>query len=126
MEFAFVGHPVASLRRARAFYEDVLKLPAPDVLGGRLDGDRGFLEYQVGSGTLAVTTDWSNGLPPEFPSTGLVLEVEDFPEAIRHITDCGVAFELGPFEGPTCSIAVIADPDGNKIGIHKRRELPSP
>lgn len=66
-EFAFVGHPVASLRRARAFYENVLRLPVPEVLGGRLDGDRGFLEYQVGSGTLAVTTDWNDGEQPASP-----------------------------------------------------------
>lgn len=123
-EFAFVGHPVASLRRSRAFYEKVLRLPPPSVLGGKLEDDRGFLEYQIGSSVLAVTTDWSDGQKPEYPSTGLVLEVENFQEAVLHITDCGIPFELGPFDGPTCSIAVIADPDGNKIGIHKRREQP--
>lgn len=31
-EFAFVGHPVVSLKRAREFYEKVLRLPEPKVL----------------------------------------------------------------------------------------------
>lgn len=120
-DFAFVGHPVSSLKRAREFYETVLRLPVPNGLDGDLNGDRGFLEYQVGMSTLAITTTWTDGQRPEVPSGGLVLEVDDFAAAIEHIKKCGVPFELGPFEGPGCSIAVIADPDGNQIGIHKRK-----
>lgn len=120
-DFAFVGHPVADLQRARTFYETVLRLSPPAVLSGDLNGPRGFLEYSIGENTLAITTDWSDGQPPESPSVGLILEVEDFAEAIRHIEECGISFALGPFEGPTCSIALIADPDGNTIGIHKRK-----
>ena len=40
---------------------------------------------------------------------------------IQHIRTHGIKFPLGPFEGSGCSIAVIADPNGNKIGIHKRK-----
>lgn len=121
MEFAFVGHPVANLQRARKFYEEVLRLPKPRAIDGTLDSDAGMLEYEIGPHTLAITTAWTDGKPPEEPSGGLVLEVEDFEAAIRHIRDHGVPFDLGPFEGPGCSIAVIADPDGNRIGIHKRK-----
>lgn len=120
-EFAFVGHPVSSLRQARAFYETVLRLPIPNVIDGTLDADHGMLEYEIGPHTLAITTAWTDGQRPEQPSIGLILEVEDFQEAIAQIQAQGIAFELGPFEGPGCSIAVIADPDGNKIGIHRRK-----
>ena len=120
-EFAFVGHPVSSLQGARQFYEEVLQLPKPSVIDGNLDSDRGMLEYEIGPHTLAITTAWTDGKPPEQPSSGLVLEVDDFQEAIQHIKDCGVPFELEPFEGSGCYIAIIADPDGNKIGIHKRK-----
>ncbi len=120
-EFAFVGHPVANLRRARKFYEEVLRLEPPNVLQGTLDSEQGFLEYEIGPHTLAITTTWSGGKPPEEPSAGLVLEVDDFWEAIAHIESCQATFDLGPFEGPNCSIAVISDPDGNRIGIHKRK-----
>jgi predicted enzyme related to lactoylglutathione lyase len=120
-EFAFVGHPVESLRRARLFYEKVLGLPEPKAIDGRLEGDQGFLEYEIGPHTLAITTTWTGGKPVDEPSSGLVLEVEDFAEAMRHLEENCVEFEMGPFEGPACSIAVILDPDGNRIGIHKRR-----
>lgn len=120
-EFAFVGHPVASLRRARKFYEEVLCLAAPKVIDGDLEGDIGMLEYEIGPHTLAITTTWTDGNPPEVPGGGLVLEVENFQEAVEHLNRLGVYLELGPFEGDSCSIAVITDPDGNRIGIHKRK-----
>lgn len=120
-EFAFVGHPVSSLQRARKFYEEVLRFPTPRVIDGKQDSDMGMLEYEIGPHTLAITTAWTDGQPPEKPSGGLMLEVENFQEAIEHIRTHGISFDLGPFEGPGCSIAVIADPDGNTIGIHKRK-----
>ncbi|BCX48164.1 glyoxalase/bleomycin resistance protein/dioxygenase [Haloferula helveola] len=120
-EFAFVGHPVASLQRARRFYEQVLRLPVPSAIDGTLDGDAGMLEYEIGPHTLAITTAWSDGGPPEQTAFGLVLEVEDFQAAVDHIRSCGVEFCLGPFEGSGCFIAVIADPDGNHVGIHQRK-----
>ena len=120
-EFAFVGHAVADLQRARTFYEEVLKLPKPKALNGSLDGERGFLEYEIGPHTLAITTAWTDGKSPEEPGTGLVLEVDDFEAAVRHIRACGVEFELGPAEQDICFIDVISDPDGNKIGIHQRK-----
>lgn len=119
-EFAFVGHGVASLRQARKFYEEVLGLPTPQVIDGTLDGDFGMLEYGIGPHILAITTAWTGGKPPEHPSRGLVVEVDDFAKAMEHLHTHGVPFELGPFEGPSCSIAVILDPDGNRIGIHQR------
>ena len=106
-EFAFIGHPVSSLQRARQFYEEVLRFPKPNVIDGSLDSDRGMLEYEIGPHTLAITTAWSDGERPEQPSSGLVLEVEDFQTAIEHIKGYGIRFDLGPFEGPVCSIAVI-------------------
>jgi extradiol dioxygenase family protein len=120
-EFAFVGHPVSSLRQARKFYEDVLRLTPPNVIDGALDSDSGMLEYEIGPHTLAITTAWTDEKRPEQPSSGLVLEVENFQEAVEHLRARGVEFELGPFEGESCSIAVVLDPDGNKIGIHKRK-----
>ena len=99
----------------------MLRLPKPNVIDGALESDTGFLEYEVGPHTLAITTAWTKSKPPEQPSGGLTLEVEDFQEAIEHIRAHGVRFELGPAEGSICFIAVITDPDGNRIGIHKRK-----
>lgn len=120
-EFAFIGHPVASLQRARKFYEEVLGFPTPNAIDGTVDSERGMLEYEIGPHTLAITTAWTEGTRPERPSGGLVLEVESFARAIEHLKAQKIEIELGPFEGTSCSIAVITDPDGNRIGIHKRK-----
>lgn len=116
--FAFIGHPVQDLQRARDFYERVLGFPPPTVIDGSLNAPLGWLEYEIGPHVLAITTSWENGQPPRNPSSGLVLEVEDFHAAIDHLRAHRIPLEMGPFEGRTCSIAVILDPDGNRIGLH--------
>lgn len=119
-EFAFVGHPVESIQRARKFYEGVLGFPEPVAFGeSDIHADIGWLEYNIGPHTLAITTAWSDAKPVEVPSGGLVLEVEDFEAALETLKEHGIEPFLGPFSIPNCSIVVIKDPDGNVIGLHK-------
>ena len=109
----FVGIPVTDLKRARAFYEDVLGLRTSDEMMGEK-----WIEYAVGDDTLAianVSDTWS----PSDQGTGAALEVEDFDQAIDRLKDRHVGFAAEPFETPCCHIAVIQDPDGNKLMIHK-------
>jgi len=47
------------------------------------------------------------------------LEVEDFNEAIKWLKDRDVPFSTEPYESPCCHMAIIQDPDGNKLIIHK-------
>ncbi|MEP7078137.1 MAG: hypothetical protein ABI795_03840 [Chthoniobacterales bacterium] len=48
--------------------------------------------------------------------------MEDFDAAIAELRSAEVKFFWEPFESPVCHIAVVQDPDGNKIGIHKLRD----
>ena len=109
----FVGIPVTDLERAREFYEGVLGLEVSDeMMGGK------WIEYAVGDDTLAIANvgdEWT----PSDQGTGAALEVEDFDEAIRRLKDRHVRFAAEPFETPCCHMAVIQDPDGNKLFIHK-------
>ncbi len=57
-EFAFVGHPVASLRRAREFYEEVLRFPEPNVLDGALDSDDGMVIGSVFTSGRRINDMW--------------------------------------------------------------------
>jgi predicted enzyme related to lactoylglutathione lyase len=41
--------------------------------------------------------------------------VEDFDEAIKQLRNQGVPFAAEPFETPCCHMAVVQDPDGNKL-----------
>jgi predicted enzyme related to lactoylglutathione lyase len=101
------------LKRARAFYEDVLGLRTSDeMMGGK------WIEYAVGDDTLAIA-NVSDTWTPSDQGTGAALEVEDFDRAIDRLKDRRVRFAAEPFETPCCHMAVIQDPDGNKLMIHK-------
>ena len=108
----FVAIPVTDIKRARSFYEEVLGLkPSEEMMQGR------WIEYDVGDDTLAIA-NVSDTWTPSDQGTGAALEVEDFDETIRRLKDRHVRFAAEPFETPCCRMAVIQDPDGNKLMIH--------
>lgn len=116
VEIAFTGFPVTNLKRAREFYEGVLGLKVSHLFG---DETKAWIEYDIGAGTLSI----GNGLPEWKPNPGggsVGLEVADFDSAIQRLKASQVTFYHEPMETPVCRIAVVADPDGNSICIHKR------
>ena len=118
-EIAFTGYPVTDLKRARHFYESVLGLKPSKVFG---DEKSAWIEYDIGANTLAI----GNGAPDWKPSSGgaaVALELEDFPSTVAALKNSGVPFRFEPMETPVCHMAVITDPDGNSLVIHKRKSL---
>jgi predicted enzyme related to lactoylglutathione lyase len=114
---AFTGYPVTDLKRARAFYEGALGLTASRVFG---DENAGWIEYDIGAGTLAIC----NAAPQWKASPGggsAGLEVDDFSAAMHQIKSAGYPIPIEPMETPVCHMAVVSDPDGNSITIHKRK-----
>jgi predicted enzyme related to lactoylglutathione lyase len=110
---AFVGIPVTDVRIARTFYEAVLGLAVSDeMMSGK------WIEYTVGDNTLAIANVGEQWKPSE-QGTGVALEMEKFEEAIKQLRNHGVPFAAEPFETPCCHMAVVQDPDGNKLIIHK-------
>lgn len=51
----------------------------------------------------------------------MALEVEDLEMALSDLKRAGHDPLLGPMETPVCHMAVVADPDGNSLIIHKRK-----
>ena len=108
-----VAIPVTDIPRARKFYEEVLGLKMSDeMMGGK------WIEYAVGEDTLAIA-NVSDTWRPSDQGTGAALEVEDFDDAIKRLKDRHVHFAAEAFETPCCHMAVVQDPDGNKLIIHK-------
>src|ERR1700745_1737679 len=110
---AFVGIPVTDMTRARRFYEDVLGLVVADEM---MSGN--WIEYAVGGDTLAlanVGAHWA----PSYQGTGVALEVKNFDETVKRLKDKQIHFAAEPFETPCCHMAVVQDPDGNKLIIHE-------
>ena len=136
-EIAFTGTPVTDIKRAREFYESVLGFkPSMESAGGM------WIEYTIGQGTFAIGcygegVDGIVGgvISPSFaigcygdqwkPSkdgTGIAFEVDDFDAEVARLKSLGVKFSLEPMPTPICHFAIISDPDGNNIFIHKRKE----
>ena len=115
LDAAFVVYPSSSEVRSRAFFEGVLGLSASME---HHDGEQFWVEYEVGSLTLGIGNE--PFLKPCGDGPHLAIEVDNFETAIAHLRNCGAVFALEPFDGPACRAAIILDPDGNRIGIHKR------
>jgi len=117
IEIAFSCYPVTSMARARKFYEGVLGLKPTHTVGE--PGGMQWTEYNIGNGTLSLgcgAPDWK----PRPDGCSVGLEVEDFDAAIAHLRKNGVKFRMEPFPTHICRMALISDPDGNTICIHKR------
>lgn len=117
IEIAFSCYPVTDMARAREFYEGVLGLQPTMIVGE--PGGMQWTEYDIGAGTLALgagAPDWN----PRSDGCSVGLEMEDFDAAIAHLKAKGVKFKMEPFPTPVCRMALILDPDGNTLCIHKR------
>jgi predicted enzyme related to lactoylglutathione lyase len=101
------------LKRARAFYEVALGLKPSGEFGEGM-----WVEYDLGDDTLAIGSvgdQWK----PSPDGTSVAIEVEDFDAAIADLKAAGVTIAAERIESPVCWMAVVQDPDGNKIIIHK-------
>ena len=116
---AFTRYPITDVVRAREFYEAALGLKATDIYKGKQNI---WIEYDIGSGTLALVS--GNDISQSTAEgTCVALELaDDFDEAIKSLKLKGVKFVIEPHATGVCRNATIADPDGNLIVIHKRKQ----
>lgn len=108
---AFTMYPVTDMARARTFYEDTLGLPA-----SKANATTPWVEFDLpGGGCLAITT-----VTGEKPGGGTIaFEVDDLPALVAELEGKGVAFAGKGIESPVCHMAIVKDPDGNAIILHK-------
>jgi catechol 2,3-dioxygenase-like lactoylglutathione lyase family enzyme len=116
IEIAFSCYAVTDFVRARRFYEDVLGLKPTKVHD--FPPDAHWAEYDIGPGTLSIGSapTWK----PSPDGCSVALEVEDFDAAIAQLRAHNVTFRIEPATTPVCRMAMIFDPDGNSLCIHKR------
>ncbi|HEY5036483.1 MAG TPA: VOC family protein [Chthoniobacterales bacterium] len=115
-KLAFTAIPVIEMKRARAFYEGLLNLAVAEEM---MDGN--WIEYDLGGDTLAIASVGEQWQPSD-QGTAAALEVEDFEAAIQKLKVAVIRFAAEPFETPCCHMAVVQDPDGNKVIIHKLKD----
>ena len=115
-EIGFVAYPVTDMRRARKFYEGVLNLkPNAPVKSD----DTHWIEYDIGPDTIGIgsSPQWL----PSQDGVSAALEVEDFDAAVATLREQKVPIIVGPMDLPSCRMATVRDPDGNKITLHQRK-----
>lgn len=117
-EIAFTAYPVSDIARAKEFYEGLLGLPKGEF-DHELPGMPGkyWVEYQIGDGTFAISNMWE---PSGQGGPNVAFEVEDFDAAVAKLKEAGVQFISECIETSVCKFALIKDPDGNDVTIHKR------
>ena len=115
-EIAFVATPVTNIHRSRAFYEGVLGLKPTHIAC-----EDKWIEYDIGSGTFAISSMDPEQWTPSSQGTSIAFEVDDLDDLLSLLQAHGANIALDAFDTPVCRMAIISDPDGNKIAIHKRK-----
>jgi predicted enzyme related to lactoylglutathione lyase len=116
-DIAFSCYAVTDMARSRKFYEEVLGLKPSFVMGE--PGGMQWTEYDIGHGTVSLGC--APGFEPNADGCSVAFEVEDFDAAILSLREAQVKFRLDPMPTPVCHLAMIMDPDGNTICIHRRK-----
>lgn len=118
-EIAFFAYAVTDMAKSRAFYEEFLGLAPNSEYDG--SGNPNWVEYNIGATTLGIGC--APGMwDPSTKGASAALEVEDFDAAMADVKENNVSIVMGPHEFPSCKMVVIADPDGNRITLHKRKQ----
>ena len=116
-EIAFTAYRVTDMARAQKFYEGLLGLTRTTDFRGV------WVEYEIGAGAFALQT-----MSPEPPSGHrgtIAFEVDDFEGTVASLKAADVPFTMEAMESPVCWTAIVADPDGNSVAIHKRKAAAS-
>lgn len=117
-EIAFVGYPTRNIKKSREFYEGILGL-VPSNEFGPVSDESQFIEYAIGSGTFSIGNmeEWK----PSKDGPCVAFEMENIDEAIAKLKENNVTFTMEKIDTPACHMAIVLDPDGNSLLIHKRK-----
>lgn len=114
---AFTMYPVTEMARARAFYEEVLGLPA-----SKAGATSPWVEFDLPGGGCLAITNVSDSKPSASAGGMVALEVEDLDGLVADLKAKGAEIAGEGIEGPGCHMAVVKDPDGNAIILHKLKQ----
>ena len=110
----FTYFAVSDMQRALTFYRDVLGIPLACLVH-----DDTWAEFEINPGTLVLGKDH------DFTSPGggtVALAVEDAEATVQELEQAGIQIHAPLGESEVCFWAIVADPDGNRVIIHQRKD----
>ena len=113
----FVLISVSDTEKSRAFYSETLGLkPASEW-------PPYWYEFDAGATTIAIAAPPQNApQPPYNGGTSVALAVADVPATLEELRGKGVKILQEAEESSVCTMALIADPDGNLLWLHQRKD----
>ncbi|MDD3180734.1 MAG: VOC family protein [Opitutaceae bacterium] len=114
---SFVVYPVRDMARARLFYDSVLGLKET------ANWEDKWIEFDVGSATLAITS-FMDGVVPAH-AAAVALETDDLDKVAAHLKQQGVKFLMEPADTGVCHFARFEDSEGNQLILHEKHGKPS-
>jgi predicted enzyme related to lactoylglutathione lyase len=113
----FVALAVSDMDRSEAFYRDVLGLDLETPRGAPGTRGNGFMEFAAGGTAISLTA-----LPERHANGIIALAVEDCRAATEELRARDVPVLMEPLDTGDCTMAVVADPDGNQLMLHQRAD----
>jgi predicted enzyme related to lactoylglutathione lyase len=113
----FVLISASDVERAVTFYRDTLGLKEAHVWPPF------WYEFDAGQTTIAIAKPPEDApQPPYKGGTTVALGVADAKAAVEELRAKGVTVLQDAQETPVCHMALIADPDGNMLWLHQRKD----
>ncbi len=113
----YIYYEVSDVVKAREFYKDVLGLKISSE-SSHSESESSWIEFDLGNMTLGIGS-YSQGGPG---GTMAAFAVDNVTSAVEELKVKGVPVTMGPEDFPVCEMAVITDPDGNKLMLHHRKD----
>jgi predicted enzyme related to lactoylglutathione lyase len=108
----FFVYPVTDMARARAFYAGVLGLKETG------NWENKWVEYDIGTTTLALTSFLEGATPGQAGAAGL--ETDAYDTVVERLRANGVKFVMEPMDTGVCRFARFLDTEGNHLVLHRK------
>jgi predicted enzyme related to lactoylglutathione lyase len=113
----FVSYSVTDMDKAEAFWQEMLGLDVEVARGEPGTRSNGYMELDAGGVAIGLVA-----MPQIHPNGIVALAVDDVGEAVEELREKGVTIAMEMIESPVCWMAVVADPDGNQVLLHRRKD----
>ena len=113
----FISYSVTDMDKAEAFWRELLGLEVEVPRGEPGTRSNGYMELDAGGVAIGLVV-----MPQTQPNGIVALAVDDVGEAVEELRGKGVTIAMETIESPVCWMAVVEDPDGNQVLLHRRKD----